>query len=46
MGSFADLISAVVTDKLVHGTTFTDNVFKGIDELLGLCMGKTSMTWE
>ncbi len=41
MGVFADLISAAVTDKLTHGTTFTDYVFKGsIDEFLGTMHGK------
>ncbi len=35
MSSFADLISTAVTDKFIHGTTFTNDVFKGIDEFLG-----------
>ncbi len=36
VSSFADLISTVVTGKFIHGTTtFTYDVFKGVDELLG-----------
>jgi hypothetical protein len=38
MGPFTDLISTAIADKFVHGTTFTDNVFKSIDEFLGTMM--------
>jgi hypothetical protein len=40
MGAFAGLIRAAVTDMLIHGTTFTDDVFKGTDKFLGTMHGK------